>query len=307
MMAGGAFRARPLIIRTKRSNRQGLVVSALVHVGILAGALLFARATPPQEAIPPDAMQVAIITPQEMPRYSGTPSTLRTSGSERAAQAQAPTMTREQPPTVPQPRQDQRQEPRQDQRQAQRNTPPKPQDQQQEQRPPQTAPPQAKDPPLPPADQAQMAAAQPAPDPPSPATAQTADASDAAATAAYLALAGGRLGGGFAAPPINSPLVGYDFTEPFREVVSSCGASSPGFDPDEKISIVVRVFLDRDGSLAAPPQLLEPNPTARQQALMQDFVGGLQKCQPYTMLPPDRYMQWKTLDLVVRPHMSLAQ
>ena len=36
--------------------------------------------------------------------------------------------------------------------------------------------------------------------------------SDAAAKAAFLALAGGRLGGGFSAPPVNSPLVGYDFT-----------------------------------------------------------------------------------------------
>jgi type IV secretory pathway VirB10-like protein len=304
MMASGAVRARPLIIGTKRFNRDGLVISALVHFGILAVALLFARAAPqddaPEEAIPPDAMQVAIVTPKDIPRYSGTPSMLRTSGTEHAGQSEAPPARNEQPPTVPAPPQPK------DQHQAQRNAPPKPQERQ-EQPPPQSAPPQAKEPPLPQADAAQVATAQPAPDPAAPSTEQTPDVPDTAATAAYLALAGGRLGGGFMAPPIDSPLVGYDFTEPFRELVSSCGASPARFDPNEKFSIVVRVFLNRDGTLAAAPQLLDSNPSTKQQELMQDFVSGLQKCQPYTMLPPDRYTQWKTLDLVVRPHMSLAQ
>ncbi|HEX3502673.1 MAG TPA: hypothetical protein VHU22_04695 [Xanthobacteraceae bacterium] len=300
MMAGGAVRAQPLIIGTKRFNRHGLVISALVHVGILAVALLIARAAPrdsaPEEAVPPDAMQVAIVMPEEMPRYSGTPSMLRTSGTEHAGQSQAPPARSEQPPTVPQPPQPK------DQHQAQHTPPPKPQERQE----PQATPPEAKEPPLPRADAAQVAMAQPAPDPAAPSAEQTPDPPDTAATAAYLALAGGRLGGGFAAPPINSPLVGYDFTEPFREVVSSCGASPSSFSPNEKISIVVRVFLNRDGTLGAAPQLLEANPSARQQALMQDFESGLQKCQPYTMMPQDRYSQWKSLDLVVRPHMSLA-
>ncbi len=281
------------MIATKRFNRNGLIISALCHVGIVAVVLLFARAAS-QQAVPPDAMQVQIVMPKEIPRYSGTPSTLRTSGTEQTAQSQALTAKSAQPPTVtppPQPK---------DQHQAQRNAPPKPQE-------PQTAPPQAKELPLPAADTAQVAMAQPAPDPPAPAAEATPDTPDAAAKAAFLALAGGRLGGGFAAPPIDSPLVGYDFTEPFRELVSSCGALPPGVGPGEKISITVRVFLNRDGTLADGPQLLESNPSAEQHALMQTFVSGLQKCQPYTMLPQDRYSQWKTLDLVVHPHNSLAE
>jgi hypothetical protein len=290
------------MIETKRFSRRGLAVSALVHVGILAVALLFARGAS-QQAVPPDAMQVQIVTPDEVPRYSGTPSMLRTSGTEHAAQSQAPTATSEQPvPPSPEPR---------DQHRAQRNAPTKPSE-------PQTTPSQAKDPsqakelqakepPLPHADAAQVAMAQPAPDPPAPSAEQAPDAPDTAAATAYLALAGGRLGGGFPAPPIDSPLVGYDFTVPFRELVSTCGASPPGIGPNEKISIVVRVFLNPDGTVAAAPQLLESNPSAKQQALMEHFAGGLQKCQPYTMLPQDRYSQWKTLDLVVYSHSRLTQ
>ena len=285
------MQAQSLMTATKRFNRHGLAISALGHVGILAVALFLARAAS-QEAVPPDAIQVEIITPKEMPRYSGTPSTLRTSGTEQAAQSQAPTAKTEQPPTNPSP-------PRpKDQHQAQRNAPPKPQEQE-------TAPPQAKEPPLPPADAAQLAMAQP-----NPAAEETPDTPDAAATAARLAaLVGGWHGGGFALPPIDSPFVGYDFTAPFREVVSSCGALPPdgGISPNENIIVRVRVFLNRDGTMAEAPQLLESNPSAKQQVLMQSFVSALQKCQPYTMLPQDRYKQWKMLDLVVYSRIFLGQ
>jgi hypothetical protein len=282
------------MIATKRFNRQGLIISVLSHVGILAVVLLFARAAsqeavPPDAIVPPDAMQVEIVMPNEMPRYSGTPSALRTSGTEQAAQSQDLTAKGVRPPTAtppPQPK---------DERQAQQNAVPKP-------RTPQAAPPQAKGLPLPLADTAQVATAETETDPPTPSGEETSAEPDIATPAELLALAGGRLGGGFSAPPINSPLVGYDFTVQFREVVSSCGAPPPGTSPNEKINIRVRVFLNRDGTLAAKPQLIESNPSAEEQALMQSFVSGLQKCQPYTMLPPDRYYEWKTLDLVVRPH-----
>jgi hypothetical protein len=282
-VASGGCQAQSLMIATKRFTRHGLAISALGHVGILAAALFFARAAS-RDAVPPDAIQVEIITPKEMPRYSGTPSTLRASGTERAAQSQALTAKSEQPPTDPSPPQPK------DQHQAQRDAPPKPQEQQ-------TAPPQAKEPPLPRADAAQLAMAQP-----DPGAEETPNTPDAAATAARLAaLIGGWHGGGFALPPIDSPFVGNDFTEPFRELVSSCGALPPGsgISPNENISVRVRAFLNRDGTVAAAPQLLESNPSPKQQVLMQSFVTALQKCQPYTMLPHYRYKQWNMLDLVV--------
>jgi hypothetical protein len=298
MVASGAVQARSLMIAAKGFNRQGLVISVLCHAGILVVVLLFARAAAPIEAVPPDAMQVEIIVPKEAPRYSGTPSMLHTSGTEQTGQSQAPNAKNTQPPAVtpsPQPR---------DQHQAQHNAPPKPQEPQTV--PPQTAP-QVKEPPLRPADAGQVAMAQPAPDAPAPPAEQTPPAPEAETKAAFLALAGGRLGGGFAAPPINSPLVGYDFTVPFRELLSTCGALPAGIGSTEKFSITVRVFLNRDGTVAAAPQLLDSNPSADQQALMQSFASGLQKCQPYTMLPQDQYGRWKTLDLVVHPHNYVAQ
>ncbi len=139
------------------------------------------------------------------------------------------------------------------------------------------------------------------PAPPEPHPEETPDQPSAAATMAQLALLGGRLGGGFDAPPVDSSRVGYDFTMAFRERVSSCSSLPAGISPGENISIAMRVFLNRDGTLASRPLLMEPVTSAKQQALVQSSINALQQCQPYTMLPPDKYKQWKKLDLTFYP------
>ena len=130
---------------------------------------------------------------------------------------------------------------------------------------------------------------------------ETRDQPSAAEMMAQLALAGGPLGGGFAAPPIEATQASYDFTASFRERVSWCSAMPPGIDAGERIRVVLRVFLNRDGTLGSPPQLLEPIASEKEQALLQNSISALRKCQPYTMLPPEKYQQWKKLDLIFYP------
>jgi hypothetical protein len=65
------------------------------------------------------------------------------------------------------------------------------------------------------------------------------------------------------------------------------------------VRVVVRVYLNPDGSLAAG---LPANPEPLKVSmgggeLFMNAVAALRKCQPYTMLPPDRYPEWRTLDL----------
>lgn len=267
----------------QRFIRHGLVISALGHAGLLVMGLLFVWASP-HEAVPPDAMLVELVTPTDTPRLSGTPSDLRNSGTDRADAQPVPAPSEPQPKTVPQPPQ-----PKQ-QRNAQRKPPQEPR----------AAPAPPQQPPLTPADAAQVAMPPPS-DPSTPSAEDTPDAPETAERLAQLALLGGRLGGGFAAPPVDAPRVGQDYTLLFRERVSSCSPVVSGIEPDEKISIAVRLFFNRDGTLAAPPQAREQNLSAKQQALMRSLIIGLEKCQPYTMLPQDRYKQWKTLDLEVYP------
>ena len=125
--------------------------------------------------------------------------------------------------------------------------------------------------------QNQSSERQPAASPP---TEQTPEQPNIAeAVAQYVAL-GGPLGGGFAAPPVDTNVSGYDWTAPFRERVSVCSKVPEGVEPGDKVSIKVRVSFNRDGTVASPPRLLVPAPSAKQQALMESAVDALERCRP---------------------------
>lgn len=120
-----------------------------------------------------------------------------------------------------------------------------------------------------------------------------------------LALPGGRLGGGLDAPSSNPAMLPHDDTAAFRARLSACSRSAVMYSMDGNVAIELRVFFKRDGSLAAPPQLLHSSLSADAVALTKIAVDALQRCQPFPELPADKYKKWKTLDLVVTP-LSLA-
>ena len=285
----------------KRFIRPGLVVSVVGHLAFLALGLHLVGAQTHQ-AIPPDAMVVDIVPPDEAPRFEGTPSDLRTSGSQVEFKSQnASTVAQSPPPKPAAASQQQTQKPS-------KEHPSKEQSSKDQLKPQQApVPPQTTQGEIPRTEAAQAETTQleasdpPPPAPPQPQTEETPDQPGAAETLAQLALAGGVLGGGFAAPPVNTNVAGPDLTLAFRERVSSCADPSPGIEPGEKISVGLRVSFNRDGSLASHPVLLAPITTAKEEALMHSAINALEKCQPYTMLPPEKYKAWKTLDLVFYP------
>jgi hypothetical protein len=278
------------MIGLKRFIRPGLVISVLGHVGILLLALILVAANalvskppdePPPDAIPPDAMLVDVVPPNEAPRFEGTPSEIRTSGSDQAVNANRPS-TAAQSPAHPAPQQPQ---------QPQQRPNPEHNAQQPTARPkmaqtPEPSPTPAED------QQQQQDQEQPA---------EAAEQPSPSETFAQLALVGGQLGGGFEAPAIDAPKVAHDFTLAFRERVSSCSALPAGIGYGERVAVSLRVFLNPDGTLGPTPRPNRAIASAKEQALMQSSIEALQKCQPYTMLPPEKYKQWKTLDLVFTP------
>ncbi len=283
------------MIGLKRFIRPGLVVSVIGHAGALALGLVFVGAntfesTPP-ELIPPDAMVVDVVPPDEAPRFEGTPSDLRSSGSEVSAKSDsaiaAALTVAPKPPAPSPPQQQQRSNPERNARQAAA---------QPQQAQPETARAETAQP-----EMAQMQASEPPPAPPQQRPEETPDQPESAETFAQLALLGGQLGGGFAAPAVDAAQATYDFTAAFRERVSWCSSLPAGVNVGDKVSVALRVSLNRDGTLASPPQLLEPIGSPKEQALLQNAIAALQNCQPYTMLPAEKYKQWKTLSLVFYP------
>jgi outer membrane biosynthesis protein TonB len=281
------------MIGSKRFIRPGFVISAACHAGALVLGLLFAG-TRSFESVPPDAMLVDIVPPNEAARFEGTPADATTSGSERASNSNSATASTPRPPPKPTAESPQQAQQRPSPQRESRQAISQPQISQ-----PQTPQPEAAEP-LPAQVEQPSQATQPTQSRPRPE-----EPSDQPGVGEMFALPlvvpGGPLGGGFPAPAVPAPQVAHDDTAAFRERVSACSALPTGIEAGEKVRIVLRVSLKPDGSLALPPQLIEASASPKWPALMQSAVEALEKCQPYTMLPAEKYKMWKTLDLVFTP------
>ena len=69
---------------------------------------------------------------------------------------------------------------------------------------------------------------------------------------------------------------------------------TPGFEA------VIRIALKPDGTLGAAPQLVSAPASISGPPLVASAKHALQQCQPYAMLPADKYQDWRVLDLTFR-------
>jgi hypothetical protein len=87
----------------------------------------------------------------------------------------------------------------------------------------------------------------------------------------------------------------------FRRHLKTCSKLPPSIASSDKVKIVLRVFMTPEAKLAAEPVLIEASASAKGPLLMQGAISALEACQPYAMLPVDRYGEWKVLDLSFTP------
>jgi hypothetical protein len=86
-----------------------------------------------------------------------------------------------------------------------------------------------------------------------------------------------------------------------RRHLRSCAKLPAGLAPTDNVRIKLRTVLATDGTLAREPILIEAPPSAKGVALVKSAMSALQACQPYKMLPADKYQEWKVLDLPFSP------
>jgi outer membrane biosynthesis protein TonB len=87
----------------------------------------------------------------------------------------------------------------------------------------------------------------------------------------------------------------------FRRHLRTCAKLPASIAPSDNVHIKLRAVMTTDGQLARPPILIEASASAKGPILMQSAISALQACQPYTMLPADKYEEWKVLDLNFTP------
>jgi hypothetical protein len=67
-----------------------------------------------------------------------------------------------------------------------------------------------------------------------------------------------------------------------------------------KLRMTLRIALAPDGTLAREPLLIRASASAQGPRLVETATRALQECQPLG-LPPDKYDEWKVLDLSFSP------
>jgi hypothetical protein len=111
----------------------------------------------------------------------------------------------------------------------------------------------------------------------------------------------GKPGDDFDAPASKRADIASSLIAEFRRHLKTCSKLPGSITPSDKLRITLRVLMTLEGKLAAEPILIEASASAKGPALMQGAIAALEACQPYQMLPADRYGEWKVLDLNFTP------
>jgi outer membrane biosynthesis protein TonB len=91
-----------------------------------------------------------------------------------------------------------------------------------------------------------------------------------------------------------------------RARISQCWNPPAGVDATTQIYVVLRALFKPDGSLAGNPQVVEGSASALGPALAESAKRALLLCQPFTMLKPSHYDQWKDIELKFDPQQLLG-
>jgi hypothetical protein len=108
-------------------------------------------------------------------------------------------------------------------------------------------------------------------------------------------------GDGFDAAASEHADIASSLITAFRRHLRTCSKLPPSIESSDKVRIKLRVFMSPEGRIAAEPVVIEGTATLKALDLRQSAIDALQACQPYTMLPADRYGEWKVLDLNFTP------
>lgn len=105
----------------------------------------------------------------------------------------------------------------------------------------------------------------------------------------------------FDAPAVEAADVASTLVAEFRRHLKTCSKLPASLSSTDDVKVKLRVLMTPDGRLAAEPMLIEASASMKGPLLMQGAIRALSACQPYAMLPADRYGEWKVLDLSFTP------
>jgi hypothetical protein len=115
------------------------------------------------------------------------------------------------------------------------------------------------------------------------------------------AQAGNKSDDNFDAPATDAADIASTLILEFRRHLKTCSKLPASLSGADEVKVKLRVLMTPEGRLAAEPILIEASASMKGPLLMQGAIRALRACQPYAMLPMDRYGEWKVLDLNFTP------
>ena len=106
---------------------------------------------------------------------------------------------------------------------------------------------------------------------------------------------------GFDATASSAADISSSLIAEFRRHLKTCSKLPASVAPSDKLIVKLRVLMTPDGRLAADPLVGGGSANPKALDLLRSAMDALRACQPYAMLPADRYGEWKVLDLNFTP------
>jgi hypothetical protein len=120
---------------------------------------------------------------------------------------------------------------------------------------------------------------------------------DPATVAELLHMVAPAQGTGSAPPTESKARLSAQEVVAFKDRLKQCWTPPTGIPEGEPLKTVVRIALNPGGRFTAQPDLLVAPASTYGPALVQSVMSALARCQPYNVLPADKYQEWKLLDL----------
>jgi TPR repeat protein len=115
-------------------------------------------------------------------------------------------------------------------------------------------------------------------------------AADHRSTLARFHFGGFYATGGVSLPP--------DWMKAFQAQLVRYWTLPPGIDPTSKLRVMLRVQLNPDGTLSQTPSTILVPASSAGLEFLKSAVKALELTQPFTMLKPENYNQWKDMEIV---------
>lgn len=112
---------------------------------------------------------------------------------------------------------------------------------------------------------------------------------------------GDRPGDGIDANASSAANIPSSLIAQFRAHLKTCSKLPASVARSDNVFVKLRVVMTPEAKLAAAPVLVEGTASVKALDLKESAVQALSACQPYDMLPVDRYGEWKVLDLSFTP------